>query len=246
MGRLLKYRLSVNGGYTLTLRNRAEWGKRLSIGGSPNPDTNRRRFLLAMTQAVIDEALLLAAEASLHVETRPAFVPEVSSSATVIRPATAALRRSTGPLDGFIQQSQRPRKRPTLARVDVPESLIPIIHQALTVSSQVLSSGEPLERHFEDLVQWARATDVVFVADESHLCLDTLRDKFHSCKNSSVTSAGVYQEPRSFFSFLANFMFETRLSCVWAGTHMRIGDVSLVAYARNIVRSRKQVVLFKN
>lgn len=190
----------------------AEWGRRWSIGGSPNPDTNRRRFLLAMTQAVIDanvtdwrerfvlwetprhhgfdlnmpeweyilrgeqatderpeyvvvdtatvgdqigveeeleldwglddeelleaEALLLAAEASLNVETRPAFVPAVSSSATVIRPATAASRRSTGSLDGFIQQSQRPPTRPTWARVDVPESLIPIIHQALTVSSR--------------------------------------------------------------------------------------------------------------
>jgi hypothetical protein len=54
MASLLRYRPSMNGGYTLTIaQTGGEWNHRWSIEGIPDPQANPRGFLRAMTDMVI-------------------------------------------------------------------------------------------------------------------------------------------------------------------------------------------------
>jgi hypothetical protein len=73
--------------------------------------------------------------------------------------------------------------------------------------------------------------------DEVHLLLDTLPTAFHSNRSAAVKgTTNQYVEPRSYFSFLANFLREYGLETVWAGTHLRIGHISRISSNASINR----------
>ena len=83
------------------------------------------------------------------------------------------------------------------------------------------------------LFDWANAMDICIILDEVHELLKVLPGAFHSSIVVSVDpETGRYIEPRSFFSFMASFLRQEHLQSVWAGTHLRIADISRIFSAR--------------
>jgi hypothetical protein len=85
-----------------------------------------------------------------------------------------------------------------------------------------------------ELIVWAtRTTRFCVVLDEVHVLLQVLDGAFHSSTEPSVNQeTGKYVAPRSYFSFMASFMRRHSIQTVWAGTHLRIGDISRIFSAR--------------
>ena len=73
---------------------------------------------------------------------------------------------------------------------------------------------------FNELKQWAQRNNVRYVMDESHVLMEVLNGSFHSTRNGAVGSDGLFLSPRSFMSFLVNFLRFSGMPSVWAGTHL--------------------------
>ena len=89
---------------------------------------------------------------------------------------------------------------------------------------------------YNELILWATKTTgnkLCVVLDEVHVLLEVLDGAFHSSTEPSVNQdTGKYVAPRSYFSFIASFMRHYSIQTVWAGTHLRIGDISRIFSAR--------------
>ena len=85
-----------------------------------------------------------------------------------------------------------------------------------------------------ELILWAKTScQLCIVLDEVHVLLEVLDGAFHSSTEPSVNQeTGKYVAPRSYFSFIASFMRRNSIQTVWAGTHLRIGDISRIFSAR--------------
>ena len=103
---------------------------------------------------------------------------------------------------------------------------------------------EEIDPQFETIKAWASQLDVRYVLDESHRLLGVHRDLFHSSSCDALDSDGKYVEPRSYFSFLAHFFMEHKLNTVWAGTHLRMGDISRITSASCTFRQGRKPVVF--
>ena len=82
---------------------------------------------------------------------------------------------------------------------------------------------------FERMREWCKAERVRVVLDEVHILLETLPRAFHSSQSAEVNNMNQYVYPRSYFSFLANFLREYGFETLWAGSHLRIGHVSKIS-----------------
>ncbi len=93
-------------------------------------------------------------------------------------------------------------------------------------------SDKSLIDEFNHLAEWARQQGIVVVSDESHVLLGVLSGQFHSVTSGAINDQGQYEKPRSFLSFFVKFLKDYGLRSVWAGTHLRLGDIALFNSAR--------------
>ena len=97
---------------------------------------------------------------------------------------------------------------------------------------------EDVDAHFESLIEWANSMNVRYVLDESHRLIAIHNGLYHSIATDGIDAKGLYLKPRSLLSFFARFLRENKMRSVWAGTHLRIGDIQKIVSAG---RSKKFV-----
>lgn len=86
-----------------------------------------------------------------------------------------------------------------------------------------------LDQLYATLKKWSVNYKICLIFDEAQLMLEVQKGCYPSSKDSSKYENGHYVEPRSFFSLMAHFVIQERLMTVWSGTHLRLGDVALLA-----------------
>ena len=128
--------------------------------------------------------------------------------------------------DDFFQMQQLSRSK----RLDVFRDVLEALQRV---------RDEEIESQFKAAKSWfADMDELRFVLDESHRLLDIHRGLFHSSSSYAVNAIGEYVEPRSYFSYLAMFFAENQMNVVWAGTHLRIGDITRITSAGSTARRR--------
>ncbi len=93
-----------------------------------------------------------------------------------------------------------------------------------------------IETEFRAMISWIQDKGIRIVMDEVQTLLDVLPKAFHSSDSSEVGPDNEYLYPRSYFSFLAKFLRENGIRTVWAGTHLRIGDITRISSDVEVVR----------
>jgi hypothetical protein len=84
---------------------------------------------------------------------------------------------------------------------------------------------------YGDLIAWSRFHKICCIFDEAQVMLTCQKDCYSSSTDESKAEDGKYVAPRSFLSLIARFVLGEKLRTVWAGTHLRLGDVSRLASA---------------
>jgi len=93
-------------------------------------------------------------------------------------------------------------------------------------------SDDEVDLRFEEILRWSIWKKVRFIMDESHVLLGFHEGLYHSSSTCEIAANGTYKKPRALLSFMARFFRDHKLRCVWAGTHLRIGDISKINSAR--------------
>ena len=97
------------------------------------------------------------------------------------------------------------------------------IFKKLSNSNGSLSSA--LYEKLKDILQ--KEGHIIF--DESQTLLEKLKFDYRSSKDfQKAITRGVFENPRSFFSFLTGTIIQSGLRSIWCGTHMKIRSMELI------------------